>query len=217
MADPDFEKDSIQEQMLNLKQALNEVRSAQADREDVVVDMKHATLSRLELLAEDLQPVIEEIPKDNEQFEFAIAKGETPRFWIDMTSFVRMGGDGREYQFVKDTRMGRVVLEQSTNRNMVGERVTQYVAERVLERERMIEGDWESVENLLAAKNASGSGTGKSELLQRSAVASTKPQHSTMSLFVWLMIGLGIGGLGILALAWFGQIREMVLWITNSG
>ncbi len=217
MADPDFEKDSIQEQMLNLKQALNEVRSAQADREDVVVDMKHATLSRLELLAEDLQPVIEEIPKDNEQFEFAIAKGETPRFWIDMTSFVRMGGDGREYQFVKDTRMGRVVLEQSTNRKMVGERVTQYVAERVLERERMIEGDWESVENLLAAKNASGSGTGKSELLQRSAVASTKPQHSTMSLFVWLMIGLGIGGLGILALAWFGQIREMVLWITNSG
>ena len=217
MADPDFEKDSIQEQMLNLKQALNEVRSAQADREDVVVDMKHATLSRLELLAEDLQPVIEDIPKDNEQFEFAIAKGETPRFWIDMTSFVRMGGDGREYQFVKDTRMGRVVLEQSTNRKMVGERVTQYVAERVLERERMIEGDWESVENLLAAKNASGSGTGKSELLQRSAVASTKPQHSTMSLFVWLMIGLGIGGLGILALAWFGQIREMVLWITNSG
>ncbi|MEM8653070.1 MAG: hypothetical protein AAGF54_21295, partial [Pseudomonadota bacterium] len=214
---PDFEKDSIQEQMLNLKQALNEVRSAQADREDVVVDMKHATLSRLELLAEDLQPVIEEIPKDNEQFEFAIAKGETPRFWIDMTSFVRMGGDGREYQFVKDTRMGRVVLEQSTNRKLVGERVTQYVAERVLERERMIEGDWESVENLLAAKNASGSGTGNSELLQRSAITSTKPQHSTMSLFVWLMIGLGIGGLGILALAWFGQIREMVLWITNSG
>ena len=217
MADPDFEKDSIQEQMLNLKQALNEVRSAQADREDVVVDMKHATLSRLELLAEDLQPVIEDIPKDNEQFEFAIAKGETPRFWIDMTSFVRMGGDGREYQFVKDTRMGRVVLEQSTNRKMVGERVTQYVAERVLERERMIEGDWESVENLLAARNASGTGTGKSELLQRSAVASTKPKHSTISLFVWLMIGLGIGGLGILALAWFGQIREMVLWITNSG
>ncbi len=217
MADPDFEKDSIQEQMLNLKQALNEVRSAQADREDVVVDMKHATLSRLELLAEDLKPVIEEIPKDNEQFEFAIAKGETPRFWIDMTSFVRMGGDGREYQFVKDTRMGRVVLEQSTNRKMVGERVTKYVAERVLERERMIEGDWESVENLLAARNASGTGTGKSELLQRSAVASTKPKHSTMSLFVWLMIGLGIGGLGILALAWFGQIREMVLWITNSG
>ncbi|MEO1143683.1 MAG: hypothetical protein AAFW66_15310, partial [Pseudomonadota bacterium] len=216
-ADPDFEKDSIQEQMLNLKQALNEVRSAQADREDVVVDMKHATLSRLELLAADLQPVIEEIPKDNEQFEFAIAKGETPRFWIDMTSFVRMGGDGREYQFVKDTRMGRVVLEQSTNRKLVGERVTQYVAERVLERERMIEGDWESVENLLAAKNASGSGSGNLELLQRSAIASTKPKHSTMSLFVWLMIGLGIGGLGILALAWFGQIREMVLWITNSG
>ncbi len=217
MADANHDETSIQEQMLNLKQALNEVRNAQADRNDVVVDMKHATLSRLELLAEDLQPVFEEIPKDNEQFEFAVTKGETPRLWIDMTSFVRMGGDGREYQFVKDTRMGRVVLEQSSNRNLVGERVTQYVAERVLERERMIEGDWESVENLLAAKNVSDASDRKPKLLRNSAEKVSKPKHSTISLFVWLMIGLGIGGLGILALAWFGQIREMVLWITNSG
>lgn len=217
MADRNVDDTSIQEQMLNLKQALNDVRSAQADRDDVVVDMKHATLSRLELLAEDLQQVIEEIPKDNEQFEFAVTKGQTPRLWIDMTSFVRMGGDGREYQFVKDTRMGRVVLEQSSNRKLVGESITRYVAERVLERERMIEGDWESVSDLLAAKNISDVDSGKSELLRKSAVATTKPKHSTMSLFVWLMIGLGIGGLGILALAWFGQIREMVLWITSSG
>ena len=142
MAEKDLEASDIERKVHNLAEAMSRVRSAQADREDVVVDMKHAKFSRLELLAEEVAPIFDDVPEDNEQFEFAITKGETPRLWIDMTSFVRMAADGREYEFVKDTRLGRTVLGRSSNREIIAEAITDYVAERVLERERMIEGDW---------------------------------------------------------------------------
>ncbi len=144
MAEKDLEASDIERKVHDLAEAMNRVRDAQADRDDVVVEMKHAKLSRLELLAEDLAPVFDDVPEENETFEFAITNGQVPRLWIDMTSFIRMAADGREYEFVKDTRMGRVILGRSANREVVGQRVTDYIAERVLERERMIEGDWMS-------------------------------------------------------------------------
>ena len=149
MVEKDLEASDIERKVHDLAETMSRLRNAQADRDDVVVDMKHAKFSRLQLLAEDISPVFEDIPEDNEQFEFALTNGETPRLWIDMTSFVRMGADGREYEFVKDTRLGRVILGRSTHRELIGKSITDYVAERILERERMIEGDWISAKALL--------------------------------------------------------------------
>jgi hypothetical protein len=126
-----------------LSDAMREVRIAKADRNDVVVDLKDADRARLEILAEQLKPVIEEIPADDDQFDFAISTGLQPRLWVDATSHVMLARDRRTYRFVRDTRQGRVVLCETADIKQVQERVTNYVAERIVERQRMLEGDTE--------------------------------------------------------------------------
>ncbi len=221
MIKKEMEPGEIERRVHDLANAMNKIRSSQADRDDVVVEMKNTKLSRLELLLEDLQSVIEDIPKDNEQFEFALTKGETPRLWIDMTSFVRMGADGREYEFVKDTRMGRVILGRGGSRKKIGEHVTNYVAERLLERERMIEGDWLSLSQMMenhpsndeknSVVDVSEGQEVKTEIEEAGLkTATNKTRHSTLSLFVWFILGL-IGGAGVLfILTWFDLMEQIV-------
>ncbi len=126
----------------SLRDTIREVRTAETERSDVVVELRDAERARLELLAEELRDVFAEVPPDDDQFIFAVAPGTPPRLWIDMTSFVAMGRDRRTYRFLKDTRLGRTVIVESGKLADVADTVTHYVAERIIERERAIEGDW---------------------------------------------------------------------------
>lgn len=124
-----------------LTEAMREVRSAAADRDDVVVEMREAARMRLELLAQELEPIFADLPEDDLQFDFALSSGLQPRLWIDATSHVSLGRDRRTYRFLKDTRLGRVVLVESTSIEPIADQVTRYVAERVIERQRQLDGD----------------------------------------------------------------------------
>lgn len=124
-----------------LSDAMREVKNANADRDDVVVEMREATRTRLELLAQELEPVFADVPRDEAMFDFAISSGTQPRLWIDAVSHVAMGHDRRTYRFLRDTRLGRVVLAESTDMKPVADRVTRYIAERMVERQRLVEGD----------------------------------------------------------------------------
>ena len=57
MSDIELDAKKIEEKVSDLAQAMDRVRNDQAERDDVVVDMKQASHARLELLAQDLQPV----------------------------------------------------------------------------------------------------------------------------------------------------------------
>jgi hypothetical protein len=52
-----------------------------------------------------------------------------------------MGRDRRTYRFLKDTRRGRVVLAESASIEPVADQVALYVAERMMERRRLIDGE----------------------------------------------------------------------------
>lgn len=123
-----------------LAEAIRDVKNAFADRDDVVVDMREAHRMRLDLLAAELGPVFADIPSEIDSFDFAVSSGLQPRLWIDAVSHVAMGRDRRTYRFLKDTRIGRVVLAESTEMKPVADAVTRYVAERVVERQRMMDG-----------------------------------------------------------------------------
>lgn len=123
-----------------LSDAIRQVKNAAADRDDVVVDMREASRTRLELLAADLEEVFAEVPADDPLFDFAISSGLQPRLWIDATAHVAMGRDRRAYRFVRDTRLGRIVLAETHDIKQAADAVTRYVAERMVERERMISG-----------------------------------------------------------------------------
>jgi hypothetical protein len=129
---------------LRLADAIREVKNAAADREDVVVELREAQKMRLELLAAELAPIFTDVPADA-GFDFAISAGTQPRLWIDAVSHVTMGRDRRTYRFLRDTRLGRVVLAESHEIKPVADQVTRYIAERIVERQRMIDGDVEPV------------------------------------------------------------------------
>jgi hypothetical protein len=127
-----------------LADAIRDVKNALADRDDVVVDLREAHRMRLDLLAAELAPVFAGVPADMDSFDFAVSSGLQPRLWIDAVAHVAMGRDRRTYRFLKDTRIGRVVLAESTDMKTVSDQVTRYVAERVVERQRQMEGGAEA-------------------------------------------------------------------------
>src|SRR5688572_9946543 len=127
-------------QARRLADVIREVKNAAADRDDVVVELREASRTRLELMAAELAPLFAEVPADIDLFDFTISSGLQPRLWIDAVSHVAMARDRRTYRFVKDTRAGRVVLAEDTAVKPVADQVGRYVAERLIERERLIEG-----------------------------------------------------------------------------
>jgi hypothetical protein len=124
-----------------LKAAVREARIEAAERSGVVVDLHDADVARLELLNEALDPVFAEIPEGVELFDRGISRGDVPRLWIDVVAHVEMGRDKRQYRFVQDTRYGRTVMAESYEVPALVQAVTQYVARRLVERERALADD----------------------------------------------------------------------------
>ena len=124
-----------------LKVAVRQARIEVAERTGVVVDLRDAELARLEILNEALDPVFTEMPPGIDLFDRGISRGDTPRLWIDAVAHVHMGRDKRVYRFVQDTIYGRRVLAESPEVEPIADAVTQYVARRMVERERALAAD----------------------------------------------------------------------------
>lgn len=131
----------LSENNTRLVDAVRQIKIASAERTDVVVDMKEADRARLDLLAQHMQPVFDDVPLDDERFDFALSSGLQPRLWIDATAHTMMGRDRRTYRFVRDTRMGRIILAESTAIEPIAEAITTYIAERLHERELAFAGE----------------------------------------------------------------------------
>ena len=121
--------------------AARQARIEVAERTGVVVDLRDAELARLEILNEALDPVFTEMPPGIDLFDRGISRGDTPRLWIDAVAHVHMGRDKRVYRFVQDTIYGRRVLAESPEVEPIADAVTQYVARRMVERERALAAD----------------------------------------------------------------------------
>lgn len=130
-----------------LANAMRAVKIAAADRADVTTETSEAERARLELLVQELQPVFDDVPLDDPQWDFVLSSGLQPRLWIDATAHVMMGRDRRTYRFVRDTRLGRLVVAESTNSGKIADAVTFYIAERMVERARLMEGELISLRN----------------------------------------------------------------------
>lgn len=121
---------------VRLRDALLRARIEAADRTGVVVDLRDAEVARLEILNDALDPLFAQVPDTIDLFDRGVSQGDTPRLWIDVVAHVLMGRDKRMYRFVQDTRFGRIVLAESHDIPVIVEAVTDYVARRMIERER---------------------------------------------------------------------------------
>lgn len=181
-----------------LSDAVRRMRIAESERADAYADLHEGDRARLMLLAEELQGVFAEIPADDTYFICQVAGSTPPRLWIDPTTHVVMARDRRSYRFVKDTRLGRLTLHESADLDAAADAVTDYIAERVVERERSLESD-ALVEKLRTValdrredggKPVTGNGT-----------------SDRGSALIWALIiflaGFAVGALGLVAYAWF--------------
>lgn len=157
-----------------LAEAIREVKNATADRDDVIIEMREAERMRLELLAGELAPIIAEVPEGADLFDFAISSGLQPRFWIDAIAHVSMGRDKRTFRFLRDTRLGRVVMAESTDLKTVANAVTRYLAERIVERQRLMEGEIVTLGTPHAAASPALSAAATSA--RADAISSTAPE-----------------------------------------
>jgi hypothetical protein len=124
-----------------LKFALRRARLDEAERSEVIAELRGAEIGRLEMLKEEIAPIMAEVPESADIFDFGLTLGEHPRLFIDMIAFVEMGRDRRAYCFQQDTRHGRVLLAESERLDPIVEAITNYVARRVVEREKALAGD----------------------------------------------------------------------------
>jgi len=124
-----------------LKSALLRARLDEAERSEVIAELRGAEIARLEMLKDEVAPLIAEIPQGVDVFDVGLVPGDHPRLFIDMIGFVEMGRDRRSYTFVQDTRHGRVILAESERLEPMVEAVTNYVARRLIEREKALAGD----------------------------------------------------------------------------
>ena len=98
-----------------------------------------------ELLNEALDPHFADVPPEVDLFDRGVSRGDTPRLWIDAVAHVAMGRDKRIYRFLHDTRVGRRVFAKSYEIADIVKAVTDYVARRLIERQRALDEDPEFV------------------------------------------------------------------------
>ena len=184
----------------SLSDAIRKVRVAESERTDVVVELRDAERARLDMLADELRGVFAEVPAGDEQFIFQVSSGTQPRLWIDMTSLVIMGRDRRTYRFVKDTRLGRTIILETADVEDMADCVTQYVAERIIERERVIEGDW--LVKRIAGQDLPPPKLEKALLRQPPQVQAASPRVHPGWIVSAFLGGILVGAAALLAYAW---------------
>ncbi|GGE19387.1 hypothetical protein GCM10011390_43270 [Aureimonas endophytica] len=180
-----------------LADAVRAAKIAAAHRSDVVVDIREADRARLEILAEALQSVIDDIPAGDDFFDFTISGGPQPRFWIDGTAHVTMARDRRTYRFVRETRIGRVTLAESPDMHAIADRITTYIAERIVEREKAF-AELDRYGSVGHAPPAPANGASDEPI--RAPVAKPRGPGAAFALS-WLLIGMVVGAAILYGLA----------------
>ncbi len=124
-----------------LAQAMRRARSDEAERSGARAELRAARLGRLEMLQDALQPLLAQIPAEVDMFDVALVPSSDPRLFIDMIGFVEMGRDARYYILQQDTRHGRIRILETESLDTMVEGVTDYVARRLLERDKALAAD----------------------------------------------------------------------------
>lgn len=124
----------------SLRDAIREVRIKEAQTIDDAAERRSSELARLEILKAALEKVFDEIPKSDDRFELALVPSFPARLWIDMFTSVAMDEASRIYRLIRNGRQGRRVLAETSDVSEMAERVVEYIARQIIERERQMEG-----------------------------------------------------------------------------
>ncbi|HLW90561.1 MAG TPA: hypothetical protein VKS78_04575 [Roseiarcus sp.] len=197
--------DHLKSVPLSLKTALRRARVEGAEQSEAIAELREAEIARLEILEEAIRPIVEQTPGDTDLFDVGLAHGERPRLFIDMIGFVEMAHDRRVYRFLQDTRHGRAIIAESERVDRMVAAITNYIARRLVERERALASDWRSREEPAAAagrvETASAASGGALSKAQPAAIDARKPGRAGEAIRTFLAM---IGALALVGAAAYG-------------
>lgn len=167
-----------------LKEAIREVRVASAERAESAADVAEVSRLKLEMLAEHLEDTFEESTRYEDLFDNAISTGKSPKLFIDAIAHVIMARDQKTYRLVRMSRQGRMILEESKELETVARAVTRYMAERIVERQTLLDQPQEiNLANTQEVKAAPAP-----------AVAQEGPWADFFLGLIWFAVGSVVGG-----------------------
>lgn len=193
---------SIEQRVSSLSAALRRARIDNAARSGVLADLRGAEIARLEILREQLEPVLAQLPADCDLFDVAVSPGERPRLFIDQIGFVELGQDHRAYRFLQDTRHGRIKICESDKIEPMVEAVTAYIAHRLIEREKALAADFASGEGAAGAARAAA--RARAPAVGATARSSASDQAWRVFLFFVELVG---------SVTFFGLLALLGLWL----
>ncbi len=122
----------------DLVASIRQARVENAERADAIAEVRELEIARLKALESALEPIVDQAPRGVDLFDLALTQSEHPRLFVDMIAFVDLAHDKRTYRFFQDTRQGRVLMAESQSLDTIVAAVTDYVARRLVERERAV-------------------------------------------------------------------------------
>src|SRR5262245_42341701 len=99
---------SISDERNELDGALRRARLAEAAHFEATLDIRDAQTLRLQVLKDELQPLVTSRPEAEAFFELALVPGDPPRLWLDFITSVVMAPDPRTYRLIEDSHAGRL-------------------------------------------------------------------------------------------------------------
>ena len=172
----------------DLKALIRSAKLEDAERSSVIAELRGAEQARLELLRDALEPVFAQVPAQAELFDHGLVPGEKPRLFIDIVAFVEMARDRRCYRFIQDTRAGTVVLAETDRIEAMSRHVANYLARRLIEREKALSALLPSVR-----RDESGASVAHSDADADAAaakVAAKRRSSDRWQLLVTLLLGI---------------------------
>ena len=120
----------------DLDEALRQARLKEAAHFEAALDIRDAETLRLQVLKDELAPIVASRREAEDFFDLALVPGDPPRLWLDFITSVVMAPDPRTYRLVQDSQAGRETLFETQDRGEMVGRIRQHMAHRLINRAR---------------------------------------------------------------------------------
>jgi hypothetical protein len=118
--------------------ALGTARLKEGAHFEAALDIRDAQTLRLQVLKDELTPIVASKRDAQDFFALALVPGDPPRLWLDLISSVVMAPNPRTYRLIEQTDAGREILLETTDRAQMVDRIREHMAHRTISRNRLI-------------------------------------------------------------------------------
>ena len=121
----------------SLREAIRQARVEEAGQLDLAAALRDGELARLELLMAELEDIFDELPPQDDRFNLVLVPSRPARLWIDLFTYAAIDDLSGAYLLVRNSENGRRTLFSSNNVAEIADRITRYVAQEIVRRERL--------------------------------------------------------------------------------